>query len=63
MIELDIKNPAWQRYLDYLRELFNNRNEIATVESLTRVVNSEYNGIVLKQEKWLVCFKTDRDLE
>lgn len=62
MIQLDILNPAWQRYLGYLNEYFNSRGEIGTVESITRVINSEYNGVVLEQDDWRVYFKTDQDL-
>lgn len=63
MVALNIITPAWQRYLTYLQEHFNSKNEVATIESMSAVLNREYNGIVLEHPSWAVWFATEQDLE
>ena len=62
MVELSIDSSAWQRYTNHLMDQHNLRGEIATVESMTTILNREYNGIVLNAQDWRVYFKTEQDL-
>ena len=63
MVSLNIITPAWQRYLTYLQDYFNSRNEMATAEAITAVLNSEHNGFVLEHPSWAVWFDTEQDLQ
>lgn len=62
MVELSTDSSAWQRYTNHLMDQHNLRGKIATVESMTTLLNREYNGIVFNAQDWRVYFKTEQDL-